>query len=86
MAWGSLWRRLVDFYWKYRVLSNVWKTNDFCSFFMGWRVSGGTWSGTLGGLGCKVAGWGVSASHLGGVWRRLGGRAAGWLTGRRAPG
>ena len=37
---------------------------DFCWFFMGWRVSGGTWMVTLDGLGYMFAGWEVS----GGAW------------------
>ena len=35
----------MDFYWKCRVLTDVWKTVVFCCFFMGWSVSGGPgWS------------------------------------------
>ena len=57
MPWGSLWGHLVDFCWKCTLLSNVWKTIDLCWFFMGWRVSGGTWIVTLEGLGYTFAGW-----------------------------
>ena len=31
---------------------------------MGWRVSGGIWMVSLGGLDCKYAGWGAA----GGIW------------------
>ena len=71
MAWGSLWGLFGGSGRKYGALSNVWNSIDFCWFFDGWRVSGGTWRIALGGLGCTLAAWlpaGWLDGHGGGHW------------------